>query len=156
MIRRSRPHISIFLHSRPEGNIKILFCGYWLFVPLSDDVLELAGLPGRLGEEQDPRGEAVQAVHRVQRLQPVLLNNIRVADLHHFHADQDPASHFDADSGLSFQFNADPDTGTAPQQTDENLLRCYHWSTGLHFEPLDFQVSISSTALFSASKASEF
>ncbi len=113
---RSRPHISIFLHSRPEGNIKILFCGYWLFVPLSDDVLQLPGLPGGLGEEQDPRGEAVQAVHRVQCLQPVLLKN---PNLHYFHADPDPAFHVDADPGPSFQFNADPDT--APHKSDGNL-----------------------------------
>jgi hypothetical protein len=64
-----------------RGQNTLLVCDYWSFVPLSDDVLQLAGLPGRLGEEQDPRGEAVQAVHRVQRLQPVLLNNIRVGDL---------------------------------------------------------------------------
>jgi hypothetical protein len=45
----------------------------------------------------------------------------RVADLHHFNAELDPAFHFDADSDLALLFNEDPDPDPAPHQSNANL-----------------------------------
>ncbi len=42
-------------------------------VPLTDEELHFSGLSSGLTEEEDPRGEAVQPMNRVQRLQPVFL-----------------------------------------------------------------------------------
>ena len=50
-------------------------------LPLTEEELHLPGHPGWLAEDQDPGGEPVQPVHRVQGLQPVLLqinSNIHV------------------------------------------------------------------------------
>jgi hypothetical protein len=72
----------------------------------------------------------------------------RVADPHHFIADQDPAFHFDSDpdpairfqcgSGfLAFHFNADPD----PDLFIKVIWICYYWFAdpmGLHFGPPRF------------------
>ncbi len=45
----------------------------------------------------------------------------RVADLHHFNADPDPASYFNANPDPTFHFNADLDLDFAPNQNDGNL-----------------------------------
>jgi hypothetical protein len=109
---------------------------------LSDDVLQLAGLPGRLGEEQDPGGEAVQAVHCVQRLQPVLLNNIRVGDLR-----------IRIQLFTSMRIRIQPFTLMLIQilLLSKVMGICYHWCTGLHFQPPDFKASIMSVHGFNLS-----
>ncbi len=45
----------------------------------------------------------------------------RVADLHHFNADPDPALYFNADPDPAFHLNADLDPDPAPHQSDRNL-----------------------------------
>ncbi len=45
----------------------------------------------------------------------------RVADSHHFNADQDPSFHLYGDLCQTFHFNADPDRILFPHQSDANL-----------------------------------
>jgi hypothetical protein len=73
----------------------------------------------------------------------------RVADMHHFNADTDPAFHFNADLDQAFQINENPDP--ALLQSDGNLRPLHppglhlslqacivsvHGSPRLYFKPL--------------------
>ena len=46
---------------------------------------------------------------------------IRIADLYHFNADQDPSSNFNEDLDPTFHFNADSDPDPSPHHSDMNL-----------------------------------
>ncbi len=80
----------------------------------------------------------------------------KVADRHQCNAVTDPAFHLNADPDPAFHFNSNPDP--APHQSDGNLQKWSVYPPGLHFEPPDLHCErpLPPTALFWASKASEY